>query len=94
LSDSIREFENAKILDPENAAVYNNLAVVYRKKGQLKKAREIMKEAFGRAPDRADIAYNLGNFYKAEGQTALAEANYRKAIELDPQFIQIGRAHV
>lgn len=40
LSDAIAHLENARQLDPGNASVYSNLAVAYRKGGEISKAQD------------------------------------------------------
>jgi len=34
----------------------------------------------------AEVHYNLGSVYESQGKKAQAKAEYRQALELDPQF--------
>ena len=74
---AVRFFKLAQKLEPEDPGSYNNLAVVYRRLGQKGKARHFMELAWQKAPERADIAYNLGNFYKSEGEIGRASCRER-----------------
>jgi len=61
----------------------------------LDTARRLVEEAVGRGPQLAPAHYLLGRLQEIAGQEIGAEANTRKAIEIDPDFsparYQLGR---
>jgi len=52
--------------------------------GRLQEAAESLEKAVTVAPDRADIAHNLGTVYLAQKRYPEAEATFRRAVALDP----------
>src|SRR5208282_3977825 len=63
---------------PELPEPYNNLAVIWAKKGQYDKARKALEIALVTRPDYAIAHENLGDIY-----VRLAGAEYDRAIALD-----------
>jgi len=64
---------------PEIPEPYNNLAVLYAKKGDYNGARLALETALAAAPDFAVAHENLGDIY-----VRLAAENYERAAKLDP----------
>ena len=73
-------------LDPKNAEAWNNLGVLYRKRGDDGKALAAFQEAAAIAADRPDIHYNIGNLHKAAGRFDDAVSAYNRSIEADPSY--------
>jgi tetratricopeptide (TPR) repeat protein len=63
---------------PELPEPYNNLAVIWAKKGEYDKARKALETALAARPDYAIAHENLGDIY-----VRLAGAEYERAIALD-----------
>ncbi|MDT8297687.1 MAG: tetratricopeptide repeat protein, partial [Spirochaetaceae bacterium] len=73
-------------IDEDNAEAWNNLGVLYRRRGDIDTALDAFQEARQRAPDRPDIPYNIGNLQKSAGRTDEAIAAYNQSIEIDPGY--------
>ena len=73
-------------VDPDHAEAWNNLGVLYRRRGDDEKALDAFLEAQERSPDRPDIPYNIGNLHKGAGRHDEAVAAYNRAIEIDPNY--------
>lgn len=71
-----------------NAEVLNNLGFAYYKMGRdyYPEAIEYLKSALEVDPNRLTIYLNLGDIYKAMVQRALAVDNYKKVLELKPDY--------
>jgi len=59
-------FERAVLLDPENAAALNNLAVAFEEQGEFAKAREAYEKALQFKPKDAYIQQNYDLFREAD----------------------------
>src|SRR5262249_28735559 len=73
-------------LDAQRGEGYYNLALVYRRKGQIDLAIQAYREALRVNPRMADAHYNLANVYLDKGQFGLAFSHYKHAIELRPNW--------
>jgi tetratricopeptide (TPR) repeat protein len=90
---SIWEEASKIAIDPKvqltsNAEVLNNLGFAYYKLGSIyyPKAIEYLQSALVIDPNRWTIYLNLGDLYKAINQRALAVENYKKVLELNPNY--------
>ena len=54
----------------------------------LDKAIAVFNEAISIGPDCASYYYSLGNIYHKKGMAHEAVAAYRKAIEINPYFLE------
>lgn len=79
---------------PKNYRLLNNLGMEYAEIGEMDKAIVLYLEAIELLPDNAVAYHNLGNAYKVKGYNNLAEENFKKALELDENFIFSKRALV
>jgi Flp pilus assembly protein TadD len=70
---------------PELPEPYNNLAVLYAKKGQYEGARVALETAVKAAPDWAVAHENLGDVY-----VRIAAGEYERAAELDKESKSAG----
>ena len=93
LHDSIPHFEEAIRLDPEFGQAYAELANVYialagediPAETAFPKARTLVDRALELAPDSAEAHTARGNLaMQSEGDWALAEQEFRRAIEISP----------
>ena len=84
LDDAIAALRKAIQLDPQRTEAYYNLALVYRRKGQVDLAIQAYREALRVNPRMADAHYNLANLFLEKSQFKSAIANYRHALELRP----------
>jgi tetratricopeptide (TPR) repeat protein len=63
---------------------YNNLGLLYEKRGQMDKAIEQYQRALSGKPDSADAHTNLGNVLLGLGRRAEALPHLREAVRLSP----------
>ena len=79
---AVTECQTALRLKPDDPAIRNNVALAYAASGRLQEARaELLVN--GRP---ADAAYNVGMLYLALGHYQLAEASFRTATDIRPNF--------
>jgi len=84
LDEAIKEFKKAIDLDPHSAHAHDNLATVYAAKKLFREAVSEYLTAIRLEGDSATAHYNLACFLSTHG-TEMAIAEYREAIELDPE---------
>lgn len=65
-----------------------NLAIAYYGKGDFKQAMEILRPLTATFPLDPRIRYNIGKIYYATDKMDLAVAEYKKAIDLYPDYLQ------
>ena len=71
--------------EPNTAAIYGNLAIVLKQKGEVARALEYydkslrIKERIGDRHGVANTYFNLGNLYRGLGERGQARAHYEKA---------------
>jgi tetratricopeptide (TPR) repeat protein len=70
--------------DPNNLALYDDLAVAYEKTGQRKVAIETIEKKDKLRPDLYETEANLGTFLMLDGQLEEARPHLQKAIEINP----------
>lgn len=80
IKDRLRRLEE----EPDNLALYDDLAVAYDKTGQHDKAIETILEKEKRKPGLYKTYANLGTFYIHKGELAEGVAHLKKAIEINP----------
>ncbi|MEO8276082.1 MAG: tetratricopeptide repeat protein [Thermoanaerobaculia bacterium] len=69
---------------PADGSAWALLGLAQRASGKLDDAATALEKAASVAPDRADIAHNLGTIYLAQHRYPEAEAAFRRAVTLDP----------
>lgn len=74
--------------NPVCFAAYNNLGVVFFKKGQANEAITCYQKALQAKPDNQDAYNNLGNALLYQGRVDEAMAHYQKALALQPDFAE------
>ena len=80
--DTIKEFQQALLLDPVNFHALQELAEVYENLGRLEKAEETYKQAIKLKPSYWLGYSRLGYFYYIYGRNFEAEKMYSRSIEL------------
>lgn len=83
-------FEEARRhLEPvDHAKAVHLLALVEKAAGDLKKAAILFDRAATMDPQDPEIANNRATLARNTGQPELAESEYRRALSLNPQFLQ------
>ena len=79
----------ALVLEEKNPKALNKLGVVYAQMGDTKKAKELFIKAISSFPtDMPELHINLGNCYRMEGNMAVAEKEYKRALHFAPNNLQ------
>ena len=71
---------------PDTVNVYNNLGVLYRKKGDFKRALTSYQKALRIHSDQPQIYYNMGRLWLEMKDSGKAGEQFEKALKLDPDF--------
>jgi len=78
------EFKKAIEFNPKDYVAHNNIGILYKQKGDIKKAMEEYTKALEINPTYSLTYNNIGNIYLESGQYDAAIRFYKKAISLDP----------
>jgi tetratricopeptide (TPR) repeat protein len=89
LKYALQLIERALELSPDNAAYIDSYAWVQFKLGNYELALTELKKAVDLLNNDAVIYEHLGDVYNAMGNRAEAERNYRRALEISPDSINI-----
>ena len=73
-------------VNPDTINVYNNLGVVYRRKGDYETALKHYQKALRIHPEEPNIYYNIGRIYVDMKNLGEAKCHFEKALVLDPDF--------
>ncbi len=86
LSEALENYQKAIKTDSDFAPEgYNNMANIYRRQKDLKKAEQFYMKALKAAPEKAFFAYNgLGLLQREEGKNEDALESFQKAIDIEP----------
>jgi Flp pilus assembly protein TadD len=71
---------------PAEVEALHLLALINRRNGDFIEAERLFRSCLDIAPERADIRANFGNLLVAGGLASDAIAEYRQALEYDPEF--------
>ena len=89
LDAAITQFQEALRIDPKFSEAKNNLGTAYLLKGDLDQARatfeEVLKDPFYATPQFA--YFNLAKIYEREGKTEEAIAEYKRALDIDRDYV-------
>ena len=85
---AIAEYEKALRLEPTRAIIWNDLAILYSRKGDLEHTEMYLKKAAKAWDDQPHIHYNLAVVMAGRGKLDEAEGEFLKAIRLHPGYIQ------
>ena len=73
---------------PDTINVYNSLGVLYRKKGDFKRALSSYEKAIKIHPGQPQIHYNTGRLWLELKKPEEAKKHFKKALEIDPSFTE------
>ena len=86
--EAVKALQRAVELDPKSADTFNDLGQAYLEKGDLPRAEQALKAALGNTfyptPQRAH--FTLGTVYQQQGRLEEAAAQFRRAVDVDPEF--------
>jgi tetratricopeptide (TPR) repeat protein len=83
LREAQRLYKQALSTQPGNAAILNNLGVIYLQEHNYSQARANLERAIRLKPDYVDPYYNLACLYAINGNAMESLRNLKKAISLD-----------
>src|SRR5262249_27268756 len=86
VEDGRRAHGNARQAWPRRPELLLELGVMEAQAGDLKRARSLLEKALKQLPGNADVHFNLAEVAHAERQLDAAEAHFRQALTLDPQY--------
>lgn len=83
--EALRYYEKALRMDPHNARIHNNRALIYKEMGRGRDAINELLQAVRIDPTYVKAYNNLGLMYFLYGDTLGATRHFEKAVELDPR---------
>lgn len=87
LDKAVESYQKAIALKPDNPAYHNNYALTLAKAKKFDEAQTELNKAAELDPAQAArYYYNLGAVYVNSGQSGPAEAAFKKAIEVNPNY--------
>jgi len=81
LRGALKNLLDANKLDPENAELHNQIALVYMDLAKYEASLQHFKKALALKPQYSDARNNLGNLYLLMRKWDLAIASYQKAVD-------------
>jgi tetratricopeptide (TPR) repeat protein len=85
--NGIKEFMTAIQLKPNDDAIKINLAVLYERQKEYRKAGEILDYLIKKNPRDANLYFRKGLLCKEEGRIEEAISGFEKSIEFAPNII-------
>lgn len=86
-ADAIKHYSHAAAINPEFAAAFNSLGYAQRNNDDLSEAKKAFSRYVELLPNEANPYDSYAELLLEMGEYDEAIANYRKAIELNPNFI-------
>eukprot|EP00040_Diaphanoeca_grandis_P030321 m.179074 g.179074 ORF g.179074 m.179074 type:complete len:522 (+) comp31955_c0_seq2:38-1603(+) len=80
-------YRNVLEIEPTNEGALNNLAVLFKEKGQKEDAEELYRRALKHNNDHVPTMHNLANLLRGYGEYSEAEKFSRRCLELDRNHI-------
>jgi len=85
---AIREFQEARRLEPDDVAAYNNLGAAFTLKGEVDAAIDQYRQALLVQPDNATARANLGNALYGKGEIDAAMNQFQELLRRHPEHAQ------
>jgi tetratricopeptide (TPR) repeat protein len=86
----LEHYRTAVALDPYEARFWLDLAAAYKVSGNRQEERRALERALQADPKTPDIAWEVGNFYLAEGDIPAAMRQLRIVLEQNPYDVRRG----
>lgn len=86
LPESLREFEKATALSPNDYRLWYSLGRARERRGDAEGAELALRKSLELAPNYAQVQWTLGNILLRRGKIDEAFANIRQAVAADPNF--------
>ncbi len=85
IEEAIANFKKALENDPNHAVAYNNLALIYWQKGDLRKSVECLYKAMQLNPEDKDVVWNCGQIMLELGKVKDAYEVYKCYLKRHPE---------
>jgi tetratricopeptide (TPR) repeat protein len=85
--DALASFENALRVDATNFVALNGIITQYAKSKELDKAHSRVDQALSAYPNVSWLHFLKGQVYGYQGNGQAAEASFRRALEIDPNYL-------
>ena len=85
--EAIAAFKQARAANPDDLDLILQEANLYYKIGDTAKFKSLIEEATVRDPNNPELQYNLGVISADAGENEQAMTHYKKALELDPNYV-------
>lgn len=85
--DAMGSFENALRVDATNFVALNGIISQHARNSEFDKAHARVDQALGAYPNVAWLHFLKGQVHRLQNNGSAAEAEYRRALELDPAYL-------
>ena len=85
--EALASFENALRVDATNFTALNGMLAIYARNKEVDKAHARLDQLLASYPNSATLHYFKGQAYGMQGNASAAEAELRKSLELDSNYI-------
>src|SRR5262249_49931368 len=85
--DAIAQYERTLSYDGKNQQALRRLGVLYSKTGQFERADTCFHKVANLQPHNANVFNDWGRSYYLRGNWAMAEVNFRHALEIEPHHM-------
>jgi tetratricopeptide (TPR) repeat protein len=85
--EALASFENALRVDATNFTALNGLLTIHVRNKEIDKAHARLDQLLSSYPNSATLHYFKGQAHGIQGNASAAEAEFRKSLELDPNYI-------
>ena len=85
--DAMAAFENALRVDATNFVALNGIITQYAQTKEFDKAHSRVDQALNAYPNVSWLHYLKGQVYALQGNGSAAEGEYRRALEIDPNYL-------
>ena len=85
--EALIAFDNALQVDATNFAALNGLLTTYARSNQLDKGQARIDQLLASYPNSATLHYFKAHIYRLHKDYQSAEAEFRKSLEIDPNYI-------
>jgi len=84
LDEALQAYNKAYDINPDDRYTVNNMAVLFLDRGNIREARNLLRDLTMSHPDYFDGQFNLGRSYYLSGDYARAAETLQKALNLRP----------
>jgi tetratricopeptide (TPR) repeat protein len=92
LSENIKGYEMMLQADPDNAAMHDDVALLYAQAGNVARVAGHFAETVRIKPASAPAQYNLGTALLVQGKRDDARRAFQRAVEIDPAYANAHRS--